>query len=71
MIDFEKQHKIKKRNAEFGYALVWLFAFLLVLLLPIWLEMGTSVFQFALAGGAVLGMSIKIYKGLLLSGSIK
>jgi hypothetical protein len=71
MIDYEKQHKIKKRNAEFGYALVWLFALLLVLFLPIWLQMGTSIFQFALAAGAVVGMIIKIYKGVILSGSIK
>lgn len=67
MIDYEKQYKIKKRNAEFGYALVWIFALILIIVLPIWLERGASVFQIVLAAGAIIGIIIKIYKGIKLS----
>ncbi|MFW5761940.1 MAG: hypothetical protein ACOCXH_13280 [Cyclobacteriaceae bacterium] len=67
MIDYEKQYKIKKRNAEYGYALVWIFALILIIVLPIWLERGASVFQIVLAAGALIGIIIKIYKGIKLS----
>lgn len=70
MIDYEKQHKVKKRNAEFGYALVWFFALILILALPLWLNMGTSIFQWILAAGTLAGTIIKIYKGILLSRTI-
>jgi len=64
MIDYEKQHKTKKRNAEFGYAMVWFFCLLLIIVLPILLNMGTSLLQYVLAAGAVFAMIIKVYHGI-------
>jgi hypothetical protein len=64
MIDYEKQHKIKKRNAEFGYALVWLFCLLLIIVLPMLLRIGTSLLQYILAAGAVVGIVFKIHQGI-------